>query len=141
MMQPWLEFGMGLLMGGLALSASWGLFWLVIGVVGYRRGTCSRQVLLNATAASGVPLMVLALLLWVRGVVQGVGLELIGGLGVVPLLVAGFGLRRAPDGQLAGAHMLDGIRHLRDRLLGRQQARSGCSGCSGGHGHGSGGCG
>ena len=138
MMQSWIEFGTGLLMGGLGVSACWGLFWLVIGVVGFRRGTCSRQVLLSAMAASGVPLVMVALLLWVSGVAQGPGFAFIGGLGVVPMVVVGFGLRRAPDGQLAGVHMLEGIRNLRGRLLGQHQA---CSGCSGGHGHGSGGCG
>ena len=137
-MQPWIEFGTGLLMGGLGLSACWGLFWLVIGAVGFWRGTCNRQVLLSASAASGVPLALLALLLWVSGAAQGPGLEFVGGLIVVPLLLVGFGLRRAPDGQLAGAHMVGGVRHLVEKLLGHHQA---CGGCSGGHGPGPGGCG
>jgi hypothetical protein len=138
MTQPWIDFGTGLLTGGLSLSACWGLFWLVIGAVGFRRGTCSRQVLLSALAASGVPLSMLAALVWWRGAAQGPGLEFIGGLSVVPLVLAGFGLRRAPDGQLAGAHMVAGVRHLMEKLLGKHQA---CEGCSGEHGCGSGGCG
>ena len=35
-----LDFGTGVLMGGLALSASWGWLWLSIGAVGYARGVC-----------------------------------------------------------------------------------------------------
>lgn len=138
MMQPWVEFGTGLLMGGLGLSACWGLFWLVIGAVGFRRGACNGQVVLSALAASGVPLVMIALLLWVRGVAQGPGLEFVGGLSVVPLVLVGFGLRRAPDGQLAGAHMVGGVRHLMDKLLGNHRT---CGGCSGGHEPGPGGCG
>ncbi len=142
MIQPWIEFGTGVLMGGLGVSACWGLFWLVIGVVGFRRGTCSRQMLFSALAASGAPLVMIALLLWARGVAQGPGLEFVGGLSVVPLVLVGFGLRRAPDGQLAGVHMVGGVRHLMDKLLGHHHACGGCSGgCSGGPGQGAGGCG
>ena len=35
------EFGVGLLLGGLGVSACWGLFWLSIGMVGVSRGSCS----------------------------------------------------------------------------------------------------
>jgi len=101
MMQPWIEFGTGLLMGGLGVSACWGLFWLIIVAVGFQRGTCSSQVLLSALPASGVPLMMIALLLWWRGVGQVPGFEFVGGLSVVPLVLAGFGLRRAPGGGAA----------------------------------------
>lgn len=142
MMQAWIEFGTGLLMGGLGVSTCWGLFWLVIGAVGFQRGTCNSQVLLSALTASGVPLAMLAVLLWWRGVGQVPGLEFVGGLSVVPLVLAGFGLRRAPDGQLAAVHMVAGVRQLRDKLLGYQHACGGCSGgCGDGPGHGSGGCG
>jgi hypothetical protein len=59
------------------------------------------------------------------------------GLGLLgmPAVLIGFGLRQAPDGQRAGTHMLDGIRHLKDELLGKHQ---GCGGCA--HEHDSEGC-
>lgn len=138
MIQPWIEFGIGLLTGGLGLSACWGLFWLVIGAVGFMRGTCKRQVLLNSLAASGIPLLMMVSLAWLRDPAHGLGLAFIGGLSVMPLVLVGFGLRRAPDGQLAGAHMLDGVRHLMEKLLGVHRA---CGGCGDEHGRRGGGCG
>jgi len=138
MMQSWIEFGTGLLMGGLGLSAGWGLFWLTIVAVGFRRRTCNRRVLLSAVAAFGVPLVMIVGLVWVSGVAQGSGLEFVLGLPVVPVALVGLGLRRAPDGRLAGSHMVGGVRHLTEKLLGNHQA---CSGCDGGHGERPGGCG
>jgi len=138
MTHSWIDFGAGLLMGGLGLSAGWGLFWLVIVAIGFRRRTCNRRVVASALAASGVPLIMIVVLTWVSGVAQGAGLEFVVGLPVVPLVLVGLGLRRAPDGRLAGAHMVGGVRHLTEKLLGHHQA---CSGCNGGHGERPGGCG
>ena len=138
MTQPWIEFGTGVLAGGLGLSACWGLFWFTIGCVGLMRGTCSRRVLLNSVAASVFPLLLVTLLIWGRDSTGAPGLAFAGGLGIMPLVVVAFGLRRAPDGRLAGAHMLGGVRHLMDKLLGKHDT---CGGCEGGHGQGAGGCG
>ena len=135
--QPWIEFGTGLLTGGLGLSTCWGLFWFVIGLVGFIRGTCNRQVLLSGLAAAGVPLLMLAVLAWLKGGAQGPGLPFIGGLSILPLVLVGLALRRAPDGQLAGARMLSGVRHLMEKLLGKHRA---CGGCGDEHGRGPGGC-
>jgi hypothetical protein len=109
----------------------------MIGSVGVMRGTCSRQVLLNALAASGAPLVLMALLAWLGWSAPGHGLACAGGLAVMPLVLIGFGLRRAPDGRMAAAHMLGGVRHLTDKLLGAHQ---GCEGCDA-HKMGPGGCG
>jgi len=138
MTQPWIDFGTGLLAGGLGLSVCWGLFWLVIGSVGWMRGTCSWPVLLNSLVASGIPFLLMGLLVWVRDSTEVPGLAFAGGLSIMPLVVVAFGLRRAPDGRLAGIHMLGGVRHLMDKLLGKHQT---CGGCGDGHGSGSGGCG
>lgn len=137
MTQPWIEFGTGLLAGGLGLSACWGLFWLLIGSVGWIRGTCSWRVLLNGLVASGIPLLLVAVLAWFRDSIDAPGLAFVGGLSIMPLVVVTFGLRRAPDGRLTGAHMLGGVRHLMDKLLGRHET---CGGCGNGHGQGPGGC-
>jgi len=138
MIHPWIEFGTGLLTGGLGLSACWGLFWLVIGSVGFMRGTCNRQVLLNGLAAAAIPLLMMAGLAWLRDPTYANGFAFSGGLSVMPLVLIGFGLHRAPDGKLAGAHMLGGVRHLMDKVLGKHQA---CGGCGDEHGRGAGGCG
>ena len=139
MAQPWIDFGMGLLAGGLGLSAGWGLFWLVIGMVGYMRGTCSQRVVLNSLAGMTIPLLMLAALAWLWEPSRMPGFAFVCGLGVMPLVLVVFGLRRAPDGRLAGAHMLGGVRHLMGTVLGA--AHQGCGGCDGEHGRGAGGCG
>jgi hypothetical protein len=141
MMQTWMEFGTGLLTGGLGLSASWGLFWLAIGIVGVMRGTCSRRVLLNSLTALAFPLLFMAAIVWLRDSTQAPGLAFAGGLSIMPLVLVGFGLRRAPDGRRSGAHLFSGVRHLMDQLLGKHQACGDCGGCGGGPGHGAGGCG
>jgi len=138
MAQPWIDFGTGLLAGGLGLSAGWGLFWLVIGTVGYIRGTCSRRVALNSLAGVMIPLLMLGALAWLWGALRMPGFWFVCGLGVMPLVLVAFGLRRAPDGRRAGAHMLGGVRHLMGTVLGAHQE---CGGCGGEHGHGAGGCG
>jgi len=136
--QLWIDFGMGLLAGGLGLSAGWGLFWLVIGTVGYVRGTCSQRVLLNSLAGSTIPLLMLVALAWLWDSSRMPGLAFACGLSVMPLVLVAFGLRRAPDGQLAGVHMLGGVRHLMGTVLGAHQE---CGGCGEEHGPGAGGCG
>ena len=55
----------------------------------------------------------------------------VAGLFVLPLLLTGLGLRKAPDGRRVGLHMLEGIRHLRDELLGTHHE---CGGCDHDHG-------
>ena len=138
MAQPWIDFGMGLLAGGLGLSAAWGLFWLVIGTVGYMRGTCSLRVVLNSLTGLTIPLLMLAALAWFWGSSRVPGVSFVCGLGVMPLVLVAFGLRRAPDGRPAGVHMLAGVQYLMGTVLGAHQD---CGGCGGDHGHGAGGCG
>ena len=138
MAQAWIDFGTGLLAGGLWLSAGWGLFWLVIGMVGYMRGTCSQRVVLNSLAGLMIPLLMLAALAWLGDFSRMPGFWFVGGLVVMPLVLVAFGLRRAPDGRRAGVHMLGGVRHLMGTVLGAHQE---CGGCDGEHGRGAGGCG
>lgn len=132
MNQEWIAFGVGLLVGGLSLSACWGLFWLAIGTVGLVRGTCSWRVVLNSLTVSAVPLVLIAGLFWLHS--GGYGVSSAFGMGIMgmPIVLLGFGLRQAPDGRRAGAHMLDGVRHLMDELLNRHHE---CGGCGEGHQH------
>ena len=138
MAQPWIDFGAGLLAGGLGLSAGWGLFWLVVGTVGYKRGTCGQRVILNSLTVLLIPLLMLGALAWMWGSPRVPGFAFVCGLGVMPLVLVAFGLRRAPDGRRAAVHLLGGVQHLVSTVLGAHQE---CAGCDGDHKRGAGGCG
>jgi hypothetical protein len=130
-MRSLLEFGTGFLIGGLALSAAWGLFWLGVGLIGLRRGTCGLRVVLNGLVVGLVPMAFIAGLLWWQGtsdVASSFGVGLAG----MPLVLAALALRPAPDGRRAGTHMLGGVRQLMDDLLGTHH---GCGGCDHEHDH------
>lgn len=130
-----IDFGTGFLVGGLAISAAWGFFWLAIGLIGLSRGTCGLRVVLNSLTVGLMPLVLMAGLLWWQGggkVASSYGMGLAG----MPMVLFGLGLRHAPDGKRTGFHMLEGVRHLMDELLGKHH---GCSGCS--HEHDREGCG
>jgi hypothetical protein len=136
MQDGFLDFGLGAVVGGLTMSACWGLFWLAIGTIGLTRGTCGWRVVLNSVTVLAVPLLLGCAILWARGVSSPYGSAFDSGLLVLPLVLMGFALRQAPDGQRAGAHMVDGIRTLTDELLGKHHE---CGGCS--HEHDQEGCG
>ena len=132
MHQALIAFVVGLLVGGLGLSACWGLFWLVIGMVGLTRRTCSWLVVLNSLAVGVVPLILIAGLCWWHRSTSGVSPAFGVGLLGIPIVLFGFALRQTPDGQRAGTHMLDGVRHLMDELLGKHHD---CGGCGHEHDH------
>lgn len=122
-----IDFIVGLLIGGLGLSAAWGLFWCSIGLVGARRGSCSWRIVANSLTVGVIPLVLIIGLWWWAGDAEKTPVSFGIGLLGMPAVLMGFGLRRAPDGQRAGAHMMDGVRHLKDELLGKHQ---GCGGCA-----------
>jgi len=126
------EIGLGLLIGGLSMSACWGLFWLSISAVGVSRGTCSWRALLNSLAVSAVPLLLVVMLMWLRGFSHPATALFTVGLSIMPVVLVLFGLRQTPDGRRAGVHMLNGVRGLKEELLG---AHRGCGGCSQEHDH------
>ncbi len=126
-----IDLALGVLCGGLAISSCWGLFWLVVGTVGFSRGAGSARVIQNSVAVMILPLLFLSLLIWLRGPGLRAGLAFGAGLAVIPLVLLGLGIRRAPDGRRAGVHMLDGVRHLMEELLGKHR---GCGGCDHDHG-------
>lgn len=132
MTHAWVAFGVGLAVGGLGLSACWGLFWLVIGTTGLVRKTCGWRAVLNSLTVGIVPLLLIAGLLWFTGGSN--GLHPVFGVGVLvmPTVLTGFAMRRAPDGRRAVTHILEGVRGLKDELLGQHRA---CAGCGEGHRH------
>lgn len=127
-----MDFGAGVLIGGLGLSACWGFFWLAIGLAGLIRKTCSWRVVLNSLTVGVVPLILILGLFWWYGGASAVSPAFGAGVLGMPIVLFGLGLRQAPDGQRAGVHMLDGMRNLMDKLLGKHQ---GCGGCSHDHDH------
>lgn len=126
-----IDFGTGVLVGGLSVSAGWGLFWLGVGLVGLARRTCGWRVVANSLTVGLLPLFLIAGLLWWTGG-TGAGSAFGAGLLGVPIALCGLAWRQAPDGRRAGTHMLDGVRRLMDDLLGRHR---GCGGCDHGHHH------
>jgi hypothetical protein len=125
-----LNFTVGALLGGLLLSAAWGLLWLVVGAIGLWRRTCSWRVVANSLVIAVVPLLLAWALLSVPDEVSP-NTAFIVGLLVMPFILAGLALRPVSGGHRAGASMLRGIGLLIDDLLGRHQA---CGGCDHDHG-------
>jgi hypothetical protein len=132
MLDGFVDFGLGAVVGGLTMSGCWGLFWLAIGTVGLTRRTCGWRVVLNSVTVLAVPLLLGCTILWARGASPPYGSAFGSGFFVLPLVLMGFAFRQAPDGQRAGAHMLNGVRKLTDELLGKHNA---CGGCSHEHDH------
>ena len=125
-----LNFAVGALLGGLLLSAAWGLLWLVVGAIGLWRRTCSWRVVANSLVIAVVPLLLAWALLSVPDEVTP-NMVFVAGLLVMPFILAGLALRPVSGGHRAGASMLRGIGLLIDDLLGRHQA---CGECDHDHG-------
>jgi hypothetical protein len=122
-----IDFGIGAFTGGLSVSASWGLLWLVVGLMGFSRGTCSWRVLLNSFAACLAPLLLVWAFFWMRGTAFPSSAAFAAGVSVIPLTLVSLGLRPAPDGRRAVVHMLEGVRSLMDDLLGKHRECGDCS--------------
>jgi hypothetical protein len=125
-----LNFTVGALLGGLVLSAAWGLLWFAVGAVGLWRRTCSWRVVANSLVIGVVPMLLAWALLSVPDEFSP-NLAFVVGLLVMPFILAGLALRPGPGGHRAGASMLRGVGRLIDELLGRHQA---CGGCDHDHG-------
>ena len=121
-----IDVAVGLLLGGLGVSACWGLFWLAITLTGLSRRTCSGAVVQKSFLAGVLPLVLMAGLIWWYQRRHGFTAAFGAGLLALPVVLLGFALRETPDGQRAGMHMVEGVRHLMDQLLGKHQ---GCGGC------------
>jgi len=126
MNQGMIDFVLGVLVGGLGLSACWGLFWLAIGIAGLIRRTCGWRVVLNSLTVGAVPILLIATMFWWRGGGYGVSSSFAMGTMGMPIVLLGLGFRQAPDGRRAGTHMLEGVRQLMEELLGRHHECGGC---------------
>lgn len=132
MKDAFLDFGVGFFAGGLAVSTAWGIFWLVIGLIGWSRRTCGLDVVAKGLAGGVIPCsLVIGLVWWYRGSGHDV-VWFMSGLTGIPALLTILSLRPMPDGKTAGAHFVEGIRSLRATLLGTGR---GCGGCHPEHDH------
>ena len=122
-----IDFGTGVLIGGLILSSCWGWFWLTIGAVGLTRGVCGPRVVVNSLIVGLTPLMLGWWVWWMRSDAFAFHPAFIAGLLVLPSTMVLLGLRRAADGRRAGLHMAEGIHHLKSELLGAHHECAGCS--------------
>jgi hypothetical protein len=122
---------MGVIMGGLALSACWGWLWLVIGTVGVARGVCRFRVVTNSLVVGTTPLLLGWAVWWIRPEAFSPHAAFVAGMFVMPLLLTGLGLRRASDGRAVGLHMAEEVGRLKDQLLARHHE---CGDCGSDHG-------
>jgi hypothetical protein len=121
-----IDLATGALLGGLALSACWGWLWVVIGAVALTRGARVGRVMIHSFTVGVSPLLLAWAAWWIRRDVIVSDVAFVTGLFVMPLAVFGLGLRRAADGRRAASHMVEGIRHLKDELLGVHHDCGGC---------------
>lgn len=121
-----MEFGAGFLAGGLAVSTVWGMFWFVIGLIGWSRRTCRWTVVTKGLAGGFVPGSLLTSLVWWHGGSEDDGVWFASGLAGIPALLLLLSLRPMPDGKTAGSYLIEGIRSFMADLLG---AHRGCGGC------------
>jgi hypothetical protein len=131
MTQAFIDVFVGFLAGGLAISAAWGSFWMVVGLVGVSRRTCRWRIPLNGFTVGLVPLLLLIGLVWWSGGTEHQPIWLGVGLIGMPTILSVLSLRLMPDGKLAGAHLLESIQTLMGDVLGTHQ---GCGGCDHEHG-------
>jgi hypothetical protein len=129
-----INFGIGMVIGGLALSACWGWLWLIIGTVGVARGVCSLRMVMNSLIVGISPLLLGWGIWWMRAEAFSPNAAFVAGIFVIPLLLTGLSLRPASDGRPMGLHMLAGMRRLKDELLAKHHE---CGDCGSDHGAGS----
>ena len=116
-----IEFGIGAFTGGLSVSASWGLLWLVVGLMGFSRGTCSWRVVLNSLRRAWLLRCGHGGILWWYDGVHGVS-------GNSPWECSScrwfveLGIASGSRWSRAVKHMLDGVRPLMDHLLGKHRS-------------------
>ena len=131
----WVDGGVGIVAGGLLLSAGWGWYWLAVSVTGYTRGTCSRLAGVNSLAVAVAPLLLAWVLVALAGWTRLSSGAFAAGACVMPAALLTLAARRAPDGQRAGWHMVEGVRQLRGELLGAHRGCGDCGGCGDAHPH------
>lgn len=123
---------LGVVIGGLVVSACWGLFWCVLAFVGFARRTCAWTVVQASLTAALVPGVLLGVVLWaidrsrLGSPIFAIGVLVLPAVGVV------LGMRTLPDGTRAAGRLLGGTQTMMDTILGRHND---CGGCGDEHHH------
>jgi hypothetical protein len=123
---------LGVVVGGLGVSTCWGLFWLVMALVGFARRTCARTVIRASLTAALVPGILLGIVLWAidRGRLGSPAFAV--GVLVLPVVGVVLGMRTLPDGTRVAGRLVGGTQTMMDTILGRHH---GCGGCGDEHHH------
>lgn len=132
MVETAISLALGLVLGGFGISACWGLFWSILAIVGVLRGTSKWQVVRASLTAGLVPLLMVAVVVWMMdGARVGTWPFLLGVAGI-PVTLFGLGLRKLPDGTRVGERLVGGAQTMMDTMLGRHHE---CGGCGEDHQH------
>lgn len=123
---------LGVVIGGLGVSTCWGLFWLVMALVGFARGTCARRVVQASLTAALVPGVLLGVVLWAIDPGRLGSLAFAIGVLVLPAVGTVLGMRTLPDGTRVAGRLLGGTQTMMDTILGRHHD---CGGCADEHSH------
>ena len=132
MLETAISFALGLVLGGFGVSASWGLFWSVLALVGVLRGTSKWQVVRASLTAGLVPLLMVVTVVWMIDVARMATWPFALGVAGVPVTLLGLGLRKLPDGTRVGERLIGGTQTMMDTMLGRHHE---CGGCGEEHHH------
>ncbi len=135
MIETGLSFLLGLVLGGFSVSACWGVFWLVLALVGVARGTSGWKVVRASLAAGTVPLVLALVLLWSTDPARLATWPFLIGAAAVPVLLLGLALRKLPDGTRVGGRLVGGAQAMMDTILGKHQGCGDCGGCGDEHHH------
>lgn len=132
MIEAAISFALGLVLGGFGVSASWGLFWSVLALVGVLRGTSKWQVVRASLTAGLVPLLMVVAVVWMIDAARMATWPFALGVAGVPVTLLGLGLRKLPDGTRVGERLIGGAQTMMDTMLGRHHE---CGGCGEEHHH------
>ncbi len=129
MVDAGLSFGVGLLIGGLALMLGWGLLWLVVGAIGLVRHTCGWAIFMSSVSSTAIAGGAMAGLFWAVDAARLSSPALHVGLAGVPLALLVVGFRRLEDGRRIGPAFVEGSRLMLHQLLGVHEEGGGCGHC------------
>jgi hypothetical protein len=132
MMETAISFVLGLVLGGFGVSASWGLFWSVLALIGVLRGTSKWQVVRASLTAGIVPLLMAVAVVWTMDAARVATWPFWFGVAGVPVILLGMGARKLPDGTRVGERLVGGAQTMMDTILGRHHE---CGGCGEEHHH------
>lgn len=129
MVDAGLSFGVGLLIGGLALMLGWGLLWLVVGAIGLARQTCGWAIFMSSVSSTAIAGVSMTGLFWAVDAARLSSPALQAGLAGVPLALLVAAACRLEDGRRIGPAFIEGSRLMVHQLLGVHEEGGGCGHC------------